>query len=98
MIALPRREQIRGEDAGTVSSVDASNARVVLSDGTVVHLRPGSQLMFNGQSLAVSDLRPGDEVVVGIPSGSTVAIASTAPAASALPRQTVAGALEGEYL
>lgn len=83
---------------GTVSSVDASNARVVLSDGTVVHLRPGSQLMFNGQSLAVSDLRPGDEVVVGVPSGSTVAMTSTAPGVSALPRQAVAGVLEGEYL
>jgi hypothetical protein len=89
---------------GTVSSVDASNARVVLSDGTVVHLRPGSRLMFNGQSLAISDLRPGDEVVVGMPPGSAVAVPSATPAVtsiepavSALPRQTL-GVIEGEYL
>src|SRR5262245_23319611 len=84
---------------GTISSVDPSSARVVLSDGTVVHLRPGSRLMFNGQSLTISDLRPGDEVVVGMPAGTTVAATSTTPgvAVSALPRQTL-GVIEGEYL
>ena len=82
---------------GTVSSIDASNARVVLSDGTVVHMRPGSRVMFNDQPLAVTALRPGDEVVIGVPTGSTVALAPTGPAVSALPRQAV-GIIEGEYL
>jgi len=82
---------------GTVSNVDASNARVVLSDGTVVHLRPGSRLTFNGQSMTISDLRPGDEVVVGVPASSPVAVTSTGPALSALPRQTL-GVTEGEHL
>lgn len=84
---------------GTVSSVDSSNARVVLSDGTVVHLRPGSQLMFNGQSLTISDLRPGDEVVVmpATSTGSAVNVAPTGPSVSALPRQAL-GTIEGQYL
>jgi hypothetical protein len=82
---------------GTVSSVDPSSARVVLSDGTIIHMRPGSQLNFNGQSVTISDLRPGDEVVVGVPAASTATVTSAGPAVSALPRQTL-GVIEGEYL
>jgi hypothetical protein len=82
---------------GTVSTVDASNARVVLNDGTIIHLRPGSRLMFNGQPLTIADLRPGDEVVVGVPANSPVAVTSSGPAVSAMPRQTL-GVTEGEYL
>jgi Cu/Ag efflux protein CusF len=82
---------------GTVSSVDPSSARVVLSDGTIIHMRPGSQLSFNGQSVMISDLRPGDEVVVGVPAASTATVTSAGPAVSALPRQTL-GVIEGEYL
>jgi hypothetical protein len=82
---------------GTVSSVDASNSRVVLSDGTVVHMSPGSRVMFNDQPLAVTGLRPGDEVIIGVPAGSTVAPSPTGPAVSALPRQAV-GIIEGQYL
>jgi Cu/Ag efflux protein CusF len=82
---------------GTVSGVDASNARVILSDGSVVQLRPGAQAIFNGQSLAITELRPGDEVVIGVPSGSTVAVAPSGPAASALPRQAL-GVIEVDYV
>lgn len=80
----------------TVSSVDASNARGILSDGTVVHLRPGARATFNGQSLAISDLRPGDEIVVGLPAGSAVSV-TPGSAVSALPHQT-AGRIDGEYI
>jgi hypothetical protein len=82
---------------GTVSSIDPSSARVVLSDGTIIHMRPGSQLNFNGQSVTISDLRPGDEVVVGVPTASPATVTSAGPAVSALPRQTL-GVIEGEYL
>ena len=82
---------------GTVSSIDPSSARVVLSDGTIIHMRPGSQLSFNGQSVTISDLRPGDEVVVGVPAASTATVTSAGTAVSALPRQTL-GVIEGEYL
>ena len=87
----------RSFQMGTVSTIDAANTRVVLSDGTVVNLRPGSQIMFNGQPLAVTALRPGDEVVVGVPAGSAVAVAPSGTAVSALPRQAV-GVIETDYL
>ena len=82
---------------GTVSSVDASRARVILSDGTVVNLRPGTQATFNGQALALTDLRPGDEIVIGLPAGSTVATTPTGPEVSAMPRRVV-GVIDGEYI
>jgi len=82
---------------GTVTSVDPSSARVVLSDGTVVHLRPGAQATFNGQSLAIADLRAGDEIVVGLPAGSAVTLTPADPAVSALPRQAL-GVIEGQYI
>jgi Cu/Ag efflux protein CusF len=82
---------------GTVSSVDASNARVILSDGTIVNLRPGTQATFNGQALALTDLRPGDEIVVGLPAGSTVATTPTGPGVSAMPRRVV-GVIDGESI
>jgi hypothetical protein len=80
---------------GTVASVDASRSRVVLSDGTVVQLRPNAAATFNGQSLAITELRPGDEIIVGLPASSSVATAG--PAVSALPRQ-VLGVIEGESI
>jgi hypothetical protein len=80
---------------GTVGSVDPSGSRVVLSDGTVVQLRPGTQATFNGQSLAVTELRPGDEIIVGLPASSRVAV--TSPGVSALPRQAL-GVIEGENI
>ena len=80
---------------GTVASVDSSRSRVVLSDGTVVQLRPGAHATFNGQPLAMTELRPGDEIIVGLPATSSVATAG--PAVSALPRQ-VLGVIEGESI
>jgi hypothetical protein len=96
--STPAPQGARPFQMGTVSSVDPSSARVVLSDGTVIHMRPGSQLMFNGRSLTISDLQPGDEVVVGVPPApSPTSVTSAGPAVSALPRQAV-GVIEGEYL
>jgi hypothetical protein len=82
---------------GTVASVDASNTRVILSDGTVVNLRPGTQATFNGQTLALTDLRAGDEIVVGLPAGSAVTATPAGSAASALPRHAV-GVIQAEYI
>jgi hypothetical protein len=79
---------------GTIASVEPSTSRVVLSDGTIVQLRPGTQATFNGRSLALTELRPGDEILVGVPA--TGAVVSS-PGASALPRQ-VAGVIQGESI
>jgi len=78
---------------GTVSSVDAANSRVVLSDGTTVYVRPGSRMVSDGRTIAISDLRVGDEVVVGLP----VAAGPTSTAVSALPRG-VLGLVEADSL
>lgn len=80
---------------GTVASADASTSRVVLSDGTVVQLRPGAPVTFNGRSLAIADLRPGDEILVGVPAARSVA--GTDSDISVLPRQAY-GVVEAESI
>jgi hypothetical protein len=82
---------------GTISSVDASRAHIVLSDGSTVRLRSGVQPMFNGQPLALTELRPGDEVVIGLPASSAVAVTPAGPGVSALPRQAL-DIIDGEYV
>jgi hypothetical protein len=79
---------------GTIASVEPSTSRVMLSDGTIVQLRPGTQATFNGRSLAIAELRPGDEILVGVPATGTVV---SSPGASALPRQVV-GVIQGESI
>jgi hypothetical protein len=82
---------------GTVSSVDASRSRVMLSDGTVVQLRPGAQATFNSQPLAVTELRAGDEIVVGLPPSGAVAVTPLGSAVSAPPREA-RGVIDGEFI
>jgi hypothetical protein len=79
---------------GTVARVEPSTSRVVLSDGTIVQLPPGTQATFNGRSLAIAELRPGDEILVGVPATGTVV---SGTGASALPRQVV-GVIQGESI
>jgi len=70
---------------GTIGTVTPASSRVVLSDGTVVQLRPGAPVTLNGQPIAMTELRPGDEIILGLPARSTV---TTGSDVSALPRQT----------
>ena len=77
---------------GTVSSIDAANSRIVLSDGTAVYVRPGSRMVADGRTIGISDLRVGDEVVIGLPAATT-----SGTAVSALPR-TALGMLEADSL
>jgi hypothetical protein len=60
---------------GTVSRVDPAG-KLLLSDGTVVPLTPGTRVDMNGQTLMITDLRPGDEVVIGgaLPGAALVAV------------------------
>ena len=71
---------------GTVSTSDPTRPQIVLSDGTIVQLRPGGTVSLNGQPVALTDLRTGDEIIIGLPAGST---AVTGQGASALPRSAV---------
>jgi hypothetical protein len=82
---------------GTVSGVDASQSRVLLSDGSVVQLRPGAQASFNGQPLAITGLRAGDEIVVGLPSSGAVSVTPLGSPVSALPREVV-GVIEADSI
>ena len=50
---------------GTVSRVDPTAGTLLLSDGTVIPLTPGTRVDMYGRTLTVTDLRPGDEVVIG---------------------------------
>jgi hypothetical protein len=75
---------------GTVTSVDSATSRVILTDGTIVQLRPGTQATYDGRTLAITELRPGDEIIVGVPAAGPV----VATGASAMPRQVV-GVIEG---
>ncbi|HET7342883.1 MAG TPA: hypothetical protein VFL90_15570 [Methylomirabilota bacterium] len=80
---------------GTVSAVDAGQSEIRLSDGTTLRVPPGAHVQLNGQSLAVSALRPGDEIVVGVPTGSAVSVQSGG-ALSALPAQVLM--IEGDWI
>ena len=71
---------------GTVSTSDPTRPQIVLSDGTIVQLRPGGTVSLNGQPVALTDLRTGDEIIIGLPAGST---AVTGQGASALPRSAL---------
>ena len=70
---------------GTVTGVDAASGRITLSDGSVARLAPGARLQIDGRPAAIADLRPGDEIVIGVPAGSTLAV--TSGSLSALPAQ-----------
>jgi ferric-dicitrate binding protein FerR (iron transport regulator) len=72
-----------------VRQVDVPNTRVVLSDGSVVYLRPDTPVFFNGRALSVSDLRPGDQIVIAAPPAAPVVVTPSAVAVSALPREFV---------
>ena len=79
---------------GTIGTINSPSSQILLSDGTVVQMRPGVPVTLNGQSMAMTDLRPGDEIIVGLPATGTV---TTGPGVSALPRQAM-GAIVAERI
>jgi hypothetical protein len=87
----------RAVQMGTISTVDASRSQVVLSDGTVVQLRPGAQATFNGQPLPLTGLRAGDEIVVDLPPTATVSVTPLGAPVSALPRGAL-GVIEADSI
>jgi Cu/Ag efflux protein CusF len=69
---------------GTVVNVDPANALVMLNDGTLVRVMPATKMHMRDTTLTLSDLRPGDEVV--ITTRPSTAVAPGGSAVSALPR------------
>jgi preprotein translocase subunit YajC len=49
---------------GTVTRVDPASATIVLGDGTIVRVSPATRMQSHGQSIMLSNLQPGDEVVI----------------------------------
>jgi hypothetical protein len=77
---------------GTVVRVDSSDALIMLDDGSFVKVRPATKVHMAGRTLAITELRPGDEIVIRPHAG----VAASPPPAvsgrvenfpSALPRQ-----------
>ena len=83
------------EMMGTVMRVDQGQNLILLSDGTVIRVSPSTKLQMGNQQVAMSQLRPGTEVVVRVnPATATTAIppaagtATSSTSGSALPRQS----------
>lgn len=61
---------------GTVARVDQARQVVVLSDGSIVRLRPGGAVTLGADRLRIIDLQPGDEIVVRLDPGTTASAQS----------------------
>ena len=81
---------------GTVSRVEPAAQQVVLSNGAIVHVGPSATLRSGGAGVAISQLRPGDEILVQVRNPARGATPGPAPApaeryaGSALPYQSYA--------
>jgi hypothetical protein len=69
---------------GTISRVDQTSNLIELNDGTIVRTSPGTRLRLDDRQVTISELRPGQEIVIRTP--------NRAPAfdqsGSALPRES----------
>lgn len=74
----------------TVNRVDHANGLIFLNDGTAVHVGPSTVLQSGNQRITLAEVQPGARVAIAIPAtAAPVTSGATAPAVSALPRQTV---------
>ncbi|HEX3178264.1 MAG TPA: hypothetical protein VHZ49_16425 [Methylomirabilota bacterium] len=84
VIALKPGETTSPIRMGTVVNVDPADALVMLDDGTLVRVMPATKMHMQNRALSLSQLRPGDEVVITThPSAS---VAHGPYAVNALPR------------
>jgi len=80
---------------GTVASVNQQKQTVQLTDGGVIRVTPSTSMHtgMEGTVLALTDLRPGDEVVVLMPTTGTptTRYATTGSQPSAAPQAVITG-------
>jgi hypothetical protein len=57
----------------TVSRVDPANNQIILNNGAVVYVSPTATLRSNNQRVAITALRPGDEILIQLRTPTTVA-------------------------
>jgi hypothetical protein len=83
-VAFKARPMGLNERMGTVGNIDSSRGVLMLDDGTLVRVRPGIGVAMGNQRLAITDLRPGDEVIVIFdhPSAAASAQPTTSPTSS----------------
>ena len=84
-------EQGQQVHMGTVLNVDPANALVMLNDGTLIRVMPATKMHMRNKTLTLSDLRPGDEVVItprapAMSTAPSASVAHTGSDVSALPR------------
>jgi hypothetical protein len=60
---------------GTVSRVDPAMQQIVLSNGAVVHVAPTASLRSGSERVSITQLRPGDEILVQVRNPAMVAAA-----------------------
>jgi hypothetical protein len=71
---------------GRVVSVDPSASTVLLSDGTVVTVSPSTRMqMATGQTLTISELKPGDQIVVRVTPGAAPAAVTGSTTTTVIP-------------
>jgi len=85
---------------GTVVSMDGARSMVLLDDGSWVRITPSTRMHLAGRD-TVTQLQPGDELIIVLaPPGSSAVAApspgSAAPAPSALPRETLQESVQGQ--
>jgi hypothetical protein len=75
---------------GTVARVEPAHRQVVLANGAVVHVAPSTTLRSGNAGVAISQLRPGDEIVVLVtnpaPPPAAVSVVTTTPVPSTADR------------
>ena len=75
-----------GWKMGTVSRVDEANGMIVLTDGTSVRVTPSTKIRAGSETVPISRVRPGAEVVVRAPAQTATIEASDVNVISAEPR------------
>jgi hypothetical protein len=55
---------VRQQRLGTIQRVDGTRNVVVLTDGTIVRLVPTAKLSKEGRTINLSQMQPGDELVI----------------------------------
>ena len=82
--------------AATVASVDQQNQLVRMTDGSSVHVTPSTRMTMGpgGQTIVLTDLRPGDELIIVLEEMAPAVSSSSATTGSPseLPRNVITGA------
>jgi hypothetical protein len=80
---------------GTIAAIDQRNQVVLLTDRTAVRISPAATMQMGsaGQTVVLTDLRPGDELVIVLKDSAPRASDATA-AGSALPREVTTAVID----